>query len=304
MDEPTPDSYSYKWLQSELRTNAKIIGEQEDELIELRAQLGQRTQERDALQSTLDELSTLYANLDERYGRLQAGLRFYANGRHMAFAPEAAMEWEDVSGEPPNWLQRNDSDHYEMVEDGTIAKMVLRGEDQNWSEHDDGEPPPIEGEILPTKHSAQLVRNCPARTSDDLHKPHHAMPKARWVPAQEAVLADTNGPEYPYVLAYSDAWPSPKVLVGKYDAFEYYDDGRSLFVPAGESIEEAKSRLPPDYLAAVTLPGKDEGRKEASFGPLIQHEDPITGEILYLHRDDPRPMPSEPVPGKGSNDGG
>lgn len=115
-------------------------------------EIGQATTERDALQSTLDELSALYVALDERYGRLLKGLRFYANGRHIAFSPEAALYWEDVSGEPPNWLERDGSDHYEMIEDGTIAKMILRGEDQDWSQHDDGEPPPIEGELLMTKN--------------------------------------------------------------------------------------------------------------------------------------------------------
>lgn len=78
--------------------------------------------------------------------RLRVGLRFYGNGRHMAFADNVALEWEDVSGEPPNWLQNTRSDDYEMIEDGTIAKMVLCGKDQDWSEHDAGEPPAIDGE--------------------------------------------------------------------------------------------------------------------------------------------------------------
>lgn len=133
---------------------AGLIGAVCMELRNNAAEIGQATTERDALQSTLDELSALYVALDERYGRLLKGLRFYANGRHMAFSPEAALNWEDVSGEPPNWLERDGSDHYEMIEDGTIAKMILRGEDQDWSEHDDGEPPPIEGELLVTKITA------------------------------------------------------------------------------------------------------------------------------------------------------
>lgn len=109
-----------------------------------------------------DEAVEREATLTAEVTRLRVGLRFYANGRHMGFSPEAWLEWEDVSGEPPNWLQRNDSEHYEMIEDGTIGKFVLLGRDQDWSEHDDGEPPAIEGECAvsgsPTPpHGAAIV---------------------------------------------------------------------------------------------------------------------------------------------------
>jgi len=75
---------------------------------------------------------------------LRGVLRFYANGQHMGFSREARFLWEDVSGEPPNWLQRSNSEHYEMIENGTIARSVLRGQKIEWEEGE--QPPPIKGE--------------------------------------------------------------------------------------------------------------------------------------------------------------
>jgi len=122
------------------------FAEQDAKIESLTAEIQRESQLRKTVTEERDELVKVVFNADKRIEDLLRGLRFYANGRHMAFADEVKFEWEDVSGEPPNWLQNNRSDHYEMIEDGTIAKMVLRGEGQDWSEHDDGEPPAIEGE--------------------------------------------------------------------------------------------------------------------------------------------------------------
>lgn len=72
---------------------------------------------------------------------LRQALRFYANGDHMIFdKPEL---WEDVSGEPPNVLQRENDGFCEMVEDGTLARYALLGKEIDW---DGEEPKVIEGE--------------------------------------------------------------------------------------------------------------------------------------------------------------
>lgn len=72
--------------------------------------------------------------------RLRQALRFYAHKEHFDVSgdPDA---WDTVSGEPPNfWC---DEAGTATIEDGTIAKMALRGGQVDW----DGEPPePIEGE--------------------------------------------------------------------------------------------------------------------------------------------------------------
>lgn len=81
-----------------------------------------------------DELADALGQKDAEIEQLRKGLQFYALAHHMGFDNEAGLLWEDVSGEPPNWLQRIDSDHYEMIEDGTVAKMVLAGEAVTWDE--------------------------------------------------------------------------------------------------------------------------------------------------------------------------
>lgn len=72
-------------------------------------------------------------------------LQWYADGNHMGFSPEC--DWENVSGEPPNWLQNNRSEDYEMIEDGGVARKVLAGEKIDWSELDE--------ETETTKNTAQ-----------------------------------------------------------------------------------------------------------------------------------------------------
>lgn len=84
-----------------------------------------------------------YDGMGQANERLRVALRFYANGHH--FAPSDPMQWESVSGEPDNWLC--DDAGLATIEDGSIAKMVLRGQEIEWDEFDDDvQPTPIEGE--------------------------------------------------------------------------------------------------------------------------------------------------------------
>lgn len=77
------------------------------------------------------ELEAANTGLATEAQRLKAGLRFYARGLH--FSPGDAICWDDVSGEPPNFL----CDEYgTTIEDGTIAKEVLLGRDAAWNGED------------------------------------------------------------------------------------------------------------------------------------------------------------------------
>ena len=80
-----------------------------------------------AMQRRLTEVLT-----DNR--RLQDGLKFYAEGHH--FMPEEASDWEDVSGEPPNFLCDENGN---TVEDGSIAKKIIEG----WAFAEDEDAPMI-----------------------------------------------------------------------------------------------------------------------------------------------------------------
>lgn len=73
--------------------------------------------------------------------RLRTGLRFYANGHHMQLNDPSA--WDTVSGEPQNWWCDEGT---ATIEDGWLAKKVLRNEPLDWSEFDETPPTPIEGE--------------------------------------------------------------------------------------------------------------------------------------------------------------
>lgn len=72
-------------------------------------------------------------------------LRYYANQHHFLIADERA--WDTVSGEPQNF--HCDEAGTATVEDGTIAKLALRGEAIHWIEDgEDCSPKPIECERL------------------------------------------------------------------------------------------------------------------------------------------------------------
>jgi len=60
--------------------------------------------------------------------RLRAGLKFYADGDHMALSDPNA--WDTVTGEPQNWYC--DGAGTATLEDGTIAKQVLAGHEMKW----------------------------------------------------------------------------------------------------------------------------------------------------------------------------
>ena len=75
---------------------------------------------------------------------MRKALRYYANGHHFGLADKDA--WDTVSGEPQNlWC---DDAGTATVEDGTIAKLALRGEPIEWmGDGEDCTPKPIDGEV-------------------------------------------------------------------------------------------------------------------------------------------------------------
>ncbi len=64
------------------------------------------------------------ARLAEQVENLRAALKWYADGEH--FTKAQPDSWDTVSGEPQNWWC--DEAGTAMIEDGTLAGMVLRGE--------------------------------------------------------------------------------------------------------------------------------------------------------------------------------
>lgn len=63
---------------------------------------------------------------------LRAALKWYAQGNHFAMAVQDA--WDTVSGEPQNWW--SDEAGTAMVEDGTMARLVLEGKMTGQQLHD------------------------------------------------------------------------------------------------------------------------------------------------------------------------
>lgn len=61
--------------------------------------------------------------LDAEAANLRAALKWYADGEHFTKAQPDA--WDTVSGEPQNWWC--DEAGTAMIEDGTLAGMVLAG---------------------------------------------------------------------------------------------------------------------------------------------------------------------------------
>ncbi|MCP3721759.1 hypothetical protein M3I53_01230 [Paraburkholderia sp. CNPSo 3272] len=70
-------------------------------------------------------------------------LRFYASGDHFSIDDDH-QQFDTVSGEPQNWLFSERDDDCTMVENGGIAKAVLRGFNGGFEEA----PTAIEGEVL------------------------------------------------------------------------------------------------------------------------------------------------------------
>lgn len=70
-----------------------------------------------------DATATLKAQAAE-IESLRAALKWYADGEHFGKADPDA--WDTVSGEPQNWWC--DEAGTAMVEDGTLAGMVLAGQ--------------------------------------------------------------------------------------------------------------------------------------------------------------------------------
>lgn len=68
-------------------------------------------------------------------------LRFYANGSHFTMHDSSA--WDTVSGEPPNFYE--DESNTATVEDGSIAKLALRGKFFPDAEYKE---PMVEGEVF------------------------------------------------------------------------------------------------------------------------------------------------------------
>ena len=81
----------------------------------------------------------------EEFQGIITALRYYANQHHFLIADENS--WDTVSGEPQNF--HCDEAGTATVEDGTIAKLALRGEVIHWIEDgEDCSPKPIEGEAI------------------------------------------------------------------------------------------------------------------------------------------------------------
>lgn len=90
---------------------------------------------------------------------LQA-LRFYARQEHYHVddSTEPVNEFDTVSGEPANWLHSMNDGDVTMIEDGSVARMALRGQVLNWIDGGEDETPaPIEGEATkPAAPHAEL----------------------------------------------------------------------------------------------------------------------------------------------------
>jgi hypothetical protein len=105
--------------------------------------------ERDAVLAQLDDRTNqtwnskrkrwaaLVRAQDAEIQNLRLALKWYADGEHFTKADPDA--WDTVSGEPANWW--NDEAGTAMVEDGTLAGMVLAGQLTGQKLHalDDGE---------------------------------------------------------------------------------------------------------------------------------------------------------------------
>lgn len=86
--------------------------------------------------------------------RLRVALRFYANGEH--YYLDETEDFDTVSGEPANWLHSGVEDSATSIEDGSVARLTLRGEAITWIDGDeDGTPARIDGEPDPAAINAK-----------------------------------------------------------------------------------------------------------------------------------------------------
>lgn len=90
----------------------------------------------------LERLRADLARAEADAASLRVGLRFYGRAQH--YVLDDSEEFDTVSGEPQNWLFSGREDSATMVEDGSIARRVLRGEVVDWGE--DGPPEQVAGE--------------------------------------------------------------------------------------------------------------------------------------------------------------
>lgn len=83
---------------------------------------------------------------------LQA-LRFYARRKHLVI-DEEHQEMDQVSGEPANWLCSHREGDTTMLEDGSIARMALRGEQVHWGDLGEASAPqPLDDEAYVSRIS-------------------------------------------------------------------------------------------------------------------------------------------------------
>ena len=82
---------------------------------------------RAALEVQRQEVERLRADAEA----LRVALRFYATGEHFHIDPDE--DWDSVSGEPENWLCSDRENSTTMLENGTVARMVLQGKAIDWT---------------------------------------------------------------------------------------------------------------------------------------------------------------------------
>ena len=89
---------------------------------------------------------------------LLTALRFYARGEHYMVDED---DFDSVSGEPPNWQCHHEDTT--MFEDGTVARLALRGIAGNWVDGgEDDTPAPIDGEVFAPTAPADKFAERPA----------------------------------------------------------------------------------------------------------------------------------------------
>jgi hypothetical protein len=78
----------------------------------------------------LNDKDAQIASLTARNKELEQCLQFYARGNH--FTQTDPLQWDSVSGEPPNFLC--DDQGLATIEDGSLARMAMEGVKINWED--------------------------------------------------------------------------------------------------------------------------------------------------------------------------